>query len=797
MKHPYRILFVLLLTAIFLRPGNPCSFPDSEDIFTQQSDPDAPYGKFVAGRLGILETTYRVRHLLVAYNTLSGRGLSPSEQKAALAAESFYNSSEDTNANAPANQDQKPGTGHALWNDVYVERKVPGNDYQTFANCLDDAFANADATLADRRAHYARPGQPDPPEIANWIAGQQAVFSNCPGAGQTPQPAPDNAPLWLRQDRAYQSAAAAFYNLDYSTALTDFRAIAADHASPWSPLAHYLIARTYIRKALVPYSFTAETPEKIEASNAAVRVGLAQARDQLQSILRDPAMEPLHAPSGHLLDYVMLRLDPAAQAGELARRLTESKPARSSAAAPDPDYLQNVIDLTFAYNSMQLYSARPAPKSANTTAQSDATPKPRQPLIRWLSDLGRNPVGSPPPSFDARRADALASWRATHAPQWLVAALSIADPGSSDSADLIAAARAVPATSPAFPSVTYHRLRLAAAAPAQNASSTTQPVYAELSALMPRIENIEPRSTINLFADLQSSLSPTLNDYLKNATRLPASYGEGEPLPTPTTSVTLCGVNVLASDARHLDAETALIFNQRMSLHMLRDAALSPVLPGNVRLQLAHMAWTRALLLDDPETARALSPYLGGCQPTFKQWLDQYNAAATPGERHVLGLLALMRFTSTEPTVRAGIERDFASYTEYRDNWWCSNSGYNPQPQPPGQPQPLLFSGAIVPLTQQPDPPFLSEADRAAVNTELARLEKIPSASDYFALQALDWVKQHPADPHNADVLGFAMRVVRNACRSDATKELNHQLFDTLHRRYPKSEWALRYTTWE
>ena len=45
-----------------------------------------------------------------------------------------------------------------------------------------------------------------------------------------------------------------------------------------------------------------------------------------------------------------------------------------------------------------------------------------------------------------------------------------------------------------------------------------------------------------------------------------------------------------------------------------RDAALSPVLPGNVRLQLAHMAWTRALLLDDPETARALSPYLGGEQ---------------------------------------------------------------------------------------------------------------------------------------------------------------------------------------
>ena len=58
-------------------------------------------------------------------------------------------------------------------------------------------------------------------------------------------------------------------------------------------------------------------------------------------------------------------------------------------------------------------------------------------------------------------------------------------------------------------------------------------------------------------------------------------------------------------------------------------------------------------------------------------------------------------------------------------------------------------------------------------------------------------MKDHPSDPHDADVVGFAMRVVRNACRSDATKDLNHQLFDVLHGRFPKSEWATRYTTWE
>ena len=96
-----------------------------------------------------------------------------------------------------------------------------------------------------------------------------------------------------------------------------------------------------------------------------------------------------------------------------------------------------------------------------------------------------------------------------------------------------------------------------------------------------------------------------------------------------------------------------------------------------------------------------------------------------------------------------------------------------------------------------PDPPFLTAADRAAADREIAALQKIPCASDYFAQQSLDWVKAHPDAPHNADLLGFAMRVVRNACRDDATRDLSHQLFDTIHRRYPKSEWATRYTTWE
>lgn len=805
MKHPLRTILVLLFVVIFIRIGNSCAFSYDEDIFSQPMDPDPPYDKYVAGRLGAFNGAYRIRHMVVAYDTLSGRGLSPAEQQAAIAVDKFYNTSDpDQSSYVPGGR--KPGSEDAEWKDVVVDREVPGQQYQSFTNCLDDAFFTATATLADRRARYAKPGQPDPPEIANWIAGQHAVFSNCAGPGQTPQPAPANASLWPRQDRAYQIAAAQFYSLDYDQALAGFRAIAADHASPWSQLARYLVARVLIREAIVPYRFDASTPEKMDANNDEARGGLRPARDQLEAILRDPSMKPFHRQSRQLLDYVMIRLDPQAQADELARRLTAPRHVGSDWG--DTDYRQNVIDLTYIYNSLPPYSGSYAKKDDSARPATFS----REPLIRWISDLAggaqRSGLGLESLTQDrrdstARFIDAHSAWLESKAPQWLVASLTTAAPGAQENEELMAAARAIPPGSPAFASATYHRLRLAAgsASAVGQYPSTTKPVYAELSALLPKIIESQSLSTTNLFADLESSLSPTLENFLQDATRHAASVGSSDGgltwTPPNMASATLCGVGTYAPDSLHLDEQTALIFNQRMPLHMLREAALSSALPANVRFQLAHMAWTRALLLDDPETARALSPYLAGCQPAFATWLTQYNTARTPDERHAVGLLALMRFTSTEPVVRVGIERDFAAYDGFRGNWWCTAT---PPPAGTGAPQdraPHLFSDPIVSRAQQPDPPFLTAPGRTLADKELARLQKIPCASDYFAREVLVWVKDHPNDSHDADLVGFAMRVVRNACRSDATKDLNHQLFDLLHSRFPMAEWATRYTTWE
>ena len=60
--------------------------------------------------------------------------------------------------------------------------------------------------------------------------GQDAVFANCNGSGdKMPADASASAPEWLKQDRAYQQAAAKFYQTDYDGAITRLKPSSRTH----------------------------------------------------------------------------------------------------------------------------------------------------------------------------------------------------------------------------------------------------------------------------------------------------------------------------------------------------------------------------------------------------------------------------------------------------------------------------------------------------------------------------------------------------------------------------------------
>src|SRR6185436_16709960 len=62
---------------------------------------------------------------------------------------------------------------------------------------------------------------------------------------------PPAADALTRADRAYQTAAAYFYAMQYEEAESRFLAIAEDNSSPWRPYGRYLAARSLIRRQSV------------------------------------------------------------------------------------------------------------------------------------------------------------------------------------------------------------------------------------------------------------------------------------------------------------------------------------------------------------------------------------------------------------------------------------------------------------------------------------------------------------------------------------------------------------------
>lgn len=817
---PVRVGRVAMVVFGMAAVGRTCgpSFPEA--VFVRQQTPGAAYPKFVAGELGVIQGAYPIRHLAIAYDILNGRALTSGEKAEAVALQQRM-------LNRFA-EEEKPGTGLTAWlalrerialpggytpadagtgakATIDVERKVPGVDFQSFTNCLDDAFRVAAMTLETREREHGAGSA----EVLEWVRGQDAVFSNSAGPRPvypwSPKPAaapvdevPDRtprdlgvgAPVWLQKDRAYQVAAARFYRTDFDGAIAGFRAVAADGASPWAKTARYLVARAMIRRAAVGQMkdvpptkpgterVYADTEKVQDALKQAMPGRMAEARAVLEGIRVDPAMEAWHASAISLIDLIDARVDPAKQAGVLAERISAAKePAGSS-------YGQNLMDLTMVLNAIPERD-KPGPAQAGDGLRGWLTV---MQAGKQTDESGSEITVTHSPEMEAR---ALGTWRRTKSLPWLVAAMSFAEPGGPGVGKMLASAKGVPESSPGWLTVTYHRLRLEGGP------------QAEVEGVLQRLDAGSDRSAVNLFQALLSVSSPTMVEFLRDGARIPAATstdGIEEDLDT-TAGEQVCGPKLRDMERALFAEDTATVLNQRMPVRLLAEAALSPALPPHLRFAVAQSAWTRAVLLDKPEVARAMAPVLIGCRESWRPVLEAHAAAGTAEERHVAGLLALMRFASTEPMVRAGEPRaeGFATYSQFRDNWWCGNAPYEGMDEKTADPKlrDRLFAQRLVPEGEVADPQFLTAADRGEAAEEVAALQKVPGAADYFAREALGWYEEHPADKVDLELLGEAERVMRNSCRSSASKELNRRMFVVVQGKYPGSAWARKYTTWE
>jgi hypothetical protein len=737
---------------------------------TAPEDPEA----YLAGQIGLFQPTFRLPWLVTAYRHLSGHPLTPGERKALW---------DPAPPAAPAPSAAIVLHGVQRWAKARSEGLKEPEQYRYidnaafdsatgayYENCTGDAFETAARTLAERIARLGA----DDPAIRSWIDAQDLVFANCgheKGATASIPAALDEAsPAPARADREYQIAAAHFYAGHFDEAATRFRAIGADRTSPWQPFGEYLAARALLRKGTVGSTGDAST------------AALAEAGAAFDRIAHDPALAARRDSAAGLKRFIDLRLRPESLRPEILGRLL----VESSGSTLEEDLAE--------YRYLYLRDAPAEDAVMATRANPD-------PLTDWIDTLR---AGSPEALGHAVR-----RWRETGNTAWLVAALMRVPHNHPYEAALVDGASKVATTSPAYPTLAFHRARLLIRELRLDEART-------VTAQMAAASKTWPPGAVNAVRALQLRLATTFDAWLTAAVRTPVGFASDdiEDAGTPGRSA----VPDIAPDA--IEA-----INERLPLARLVEAVHHPALAARLQRNFLTAALTRALIIGDVDTVRRLDPDVRRAYPELAPELDAWEKVTAPDERLFATTAMLLRYPGLRPFVTMGQRRATAdwstqpptwtdeSLTELdglRDNWWCAiarSPVASNGTQVYGAYQPGLYARAgermdrtVAALYDEPGvvlgPAFLTDAERAQATAEWTRLDAIDAAPDYFGAEVIDWAALHPGDPRLPEALHRVVRATRLGCTTDATGNVSRDAFTLLHKKFPKSEWAKKTPYW-
>ena len=804
MKRLFALAPIAVLILMPFYTAQACGPEFFPDVFVRTFHADHP-ADYAAGKLGILLPTYPRADLAVAYRYLNGGTLTLQEQKAYKPLLSYAELYPEDTAVSAMNYDyanskpapEPPGPAdlwlkarnryappqpevHAVtkYSTVYSAGKILSDYYE---NCQEGAFRTAITTLESRAKAWGAQS----PALADWIKGQDAVFSNCgpvtPPAYSPwpkseihpymPSPAPADAPLLLQQDRAYQQTAALFYSGKFTDARTAFQSIASDSASPWRGIAAYVAARVLIRDA---YLSSKSIQDDATASfNADL---MKQAHQQLESIRHKNLPGISTQDVVKLLNLVRLRTEPNKRIAELAAALAGPR--------TDPNYDQDLTDLTwylnakldslsiredaFAYSSLTNAQRQTgADKDFVTVADLRSA----SPVIDWLITF-QSPAAS-------AKAHALAEFKRTPSTPWLTAAILKASPADAETPALLDAAEKLPATSPVWPTVTYHRIRLLLGLGRAAEARTL------IAASLPAIQALNSDSAINLFTGLRMQSAPTLDEALADAPRkILARLSEESSASAECLWVMKNPKRVYDCKPQNSPVEfsddSVFLFNKQTPLATLAKIAQSNTLPQPLRQSVAIMAWVRAVLLKNEPIANQLLPLL-------PQKLQQQ---AGPG----IGfhpLMTLLRNPGLRPYLDSGVQRS-ASYDfveSYSDNWWSADWSTS-----------FTESGAPIPT---PSVAFLTPDMLQAAQQESKTLLALGSSDICLGSQVIDYANTHTTDPDIPEALYLVLREIRYSGRgydrydhdstsaeTDKTGDIARQVGALMRKRYPANAWT-------
>jgi hypothetical protein len=752
------LALALILSVSFMLPQRTqaCGPFFSDAIFVYSKHPDFPLENFAAGKLGVVNPSWARSYLVAAYRNLAANPLSEAEAKA-------INSVWDDRLNNrwESNDDQRvkswtearklvPGVAAPPSINVYRNREKP-HEYEGYLNCQQDAFENAVATLNERIKRFGA----DSEGVRGWVGAQDKVFSNCREGKQIPEPAQPDHDSLIRADRAYQIAAANFYATNFDEAAKQFDSIGKDASSPWREKAGYLAARSMLRKGSLA--------DKEEDG----RPALADAETRLNAILKDKSATASHNAAARLLNLVGLRLHAEARLHELAHALAK-KDASTNFKQDVWDYTV-LLDKFLGDGSEEGESTEPAAKAKRPASLTSDE------LTDWVITFED--------SSQTAAAHSLDRWEKSKALPWLVAAISQANGQNPRANAFLTAAANVDHNSPAFPSLTFHSVRLLMES---NRASEARTI---LDKTLPNDRQKLSASALNLLLGQRMTLAQNLDEFVRSAQRVPAGLSDdndGREIPDEETKDTPKESHI------YFDQDGANAFNRSMPVGLIRDAGRSKLLAPNLRRDVAQAAFVRAAMLDERETAIQSAGLLQEFYPQLKEFLAAYEKATTPDARRFAAAFLSLKFPGLRPYVSTGVGRSATveEVDSYRDNWWCAAPPPSLFGAPSDEQEPAKSKAKPIPV-----PEFLKPSQSLAA-TQFAALQALGTAPNYLARIAIAWTEKNPADPRSPEALHLAVRSSRYGCTDDQTGRWSKAAYDLLHRRYPNTTWARNTKYW-
>jgi hypothetical protein len=746
------VALALIVAVSFILPQRTqaCGPFFTDAIFVYSKHPDFPLEGFAAGKLGVVSPNWARSYLVASYRNLAGNRLSESEAKAiksvwdARLSLSWESNDDQWIKKWNEARGKVPGVVTPPEIKAYRNQEKP-HEYETYLNCQQDAFENAEATLTERIKRFGA----DSAAVRDWVAAQDTVFSNCGEGRHIPEAARPDQDALIRADRAYQIAAANFYSTNFDEAKQQFDLIAQDKSSTWRDKAGYLAARSMLRKGSLA--------DKEEQG----RPALAEAETRLNAILKDNSVAASHHAATRLLNLVGLRLHPEEKLHQIANTLVKKDASK--------DFKQDVWDYTTLLDKFRGDDQETPNKNVPPGITGDE-------LTDWVVTFQD---ASPAASNHA-----LERWEQSKALPWLVAAISKASGTQPKAESLLNAAASVDHASPAFPTLAYHSVRLLIES---NRGSEARTMLDKI--LANDRSRLSP-SALNLLASQRTALAQNLEEFLQSSPRRPAGFSDDSDdreIPDEESSIK----EITKGAELFFDLDGANAFNKAMPVALIKDAARSKTLALNLRRDVAQATFVRAALLDDPETASQAAALMQEMYPQLKEFLASYQKAATPEARRFAAAFLSLKFPGLRPYVSAGLGRRTAveEVDSYRDNWWCTEPP-TPQNIPMGDDE--EGKAKAKPIT----PPEFLKSSQALAASQFAALQAVGTAPNYLCRTAIAWAEKNPADPRSPEALHLAVRSTRFGCTDKETGRWSKAAYDLLHSRYPNTTWAKNTKYW-